>query len=423
MIFDGMVKNLDSASSTLQPHLSSPSRSFIRQETVVPQPSSPTYTHVADKATSTYVDIRHGGAATTVTSLDAGQDSGDIDKTPSIPHDSHLLRVNTLGSDEGSTTLQELTVLCTTLSQKVESLEADLKQTKQVYRAANTKLIIKGRSMIKEIDQDAKVTLVTPIQVSTQGEAHSQEDQPEDQLGVLSATKVLANTDRRNVQTYIRRKAVSTTSGRVSTSSRRISTAKESVSTAGASMPISTAGMIDKGKGIMEESESDVTKTKTQQEQERLGLDTAVRLQEQERVKADEELTQRLQAKEMNQRSKVDEAKMLVDLINQRKRYFVEQKAEAKRKKPMSQAQQRTYMSNYIKHMGSYTLKQLKKLSFNEIKELFEATMRSVKDFVPMESEDDKAVPKLAEARSLKRDAEEELDQGRSKKQKIGESS
>nr|GEX36535.1 hypothetical protein [Tanacetum cinerariifolium] len=49
--------------------------------------------------------------------------------------------------------------------------------------------------------------------------------------------------------------------------------------------------------------------------------------------------------------------------------------------------------------------------------------MRSIKDFVLIESEDDKAVPKLAEARSSKRDAGEELDQGRSKKQKIGESS
>nr|GEV56969.1 hypothetical protein [Tanacetum cinerariifolium] len=65
------------------------------------------------------------------------------------------------------------------------------------------------------------------------------------------------------------------------------------------------------------------------------------------------------------------------------------------------------------------TITELKKLSFNEIKELFEATMRSIKDFVLIESEDDKAIPKLAEARSSKRDADEELDQGRSKKQRI----
>ncbi|GKD94868.1 hypothetical protein Tco_1374705 [Tanacetum coccineum] len=54
------------------------------------------------------------------------------------------------------------------------------------------------------------------------------------------------------------------------------------------------------------------------------------------RVEADEELTQRLQAEERNKYSKVDQAKMLVDLIYQRKRYFAAQKAEAKRNKPMT---------------------------------------------------------------------------------------
>nr|GEW07482.1 putative ribonuclease H-like domain-containing protein [Tanacetum cinerariifolium] len=131
------------ASSTSPPHLSSPPRSFIKKETKVPQPSSVTYTYVADEAASTGVDVRHRGAANTIASLDAGQGSGNINKTPSMPHDAPLPRFNTLGSDEGSMSLQGLTVLCTTLLQKVESLEADLKQTKQVYGAAYIKLIMK----------------------------------------------------------------------------------------------------------------------------------------------------------------------------------------------------------------------------------------------------------------------------------------
>nr|GEZ17614.1 hypothetical protein [Tanacetum cinerariifolium] len=53
--------------------------------------------------------------------------------------------------------------------------------------------------------------------------------------------------------------------------------------------------------------------------------------------------------------------------------------------------------------------------SFDEIKTLFETTMRRVNTFVSIESEVDKVVPELA-ARSLKRDAEEELDQGGSKR-------
>ncbi|GKD31974.1 hypothetical protein Tco_1242752, partial [Tanacetum coccineum] len=64
-----------------------------------------------------------------------------------MPHDLPLLRVHSLGSDEGSMTLHELTVLCTTLSKKVESLESNLKHTKLTYGAAYTKLIIKVKKL------------------------------------------------------------------------------------------------------------------------------------------------------------------------------------------------------------------------------------------------------------------------------------
>ncbi|GKC60313.1 hypothetical protein Tco_1087911 [Tanacetum coccineum] len=68
-----------------------------------------------------------------------------------MPHDSPLLRVNTLGSDEGSMTLQELMVFYTTLSKKVESLKTDLKQTKQLYGAAYTRLIKKVKKFEKTV--------------------------------------------------------------------------------------------------------------------------------------------------------------------------------------------------------------------------------------------------------------------------------
>ncbi|GKG09037.1 hypothetical protein Tco_0334869, partial [Tanacetum coccineum] len=57
------------------------------------------------------------------------------------------------------------------------------------------------------------------------------------------------------------------------------------------------------------------------------------------RVEANEDLSKRLQAEERNKYSEVDQAKMLVDLINQIKKYFAAQKAKAKRNKPMTQAQ------------------------------------------------------------------------------------
>ncbi|GKE60112.1 hypothetical protein Tco_1510479 [Tanacetum coccineum] len=110
-----------------QPLISPTSRRPARQESVGPQPRSPTQTPIADEAASTGVDVRYGEAVTTVTGLKAGQGSGNIDKTPTMPHDSPLPR-------------------------KVESLEADLKQTKQVYGVAYTKLIKK----VKKLERAAK---------------------------------------------------------------------------------------------------------------------------------------------------------------------------------------------------------------------------------------------------------------------------
>nr|GEY60257.1 hypothetical protein [Tanacetum cinerariifolium] len=59
-----------SALSTSQPHFSLTFTIPIRQETKVPQPSSPPHTNVADEVASTGVDVKHRRAATTVTRLD-----------------------------------------------------------------------------------------------------------------------------------------------------------------------------------------------------------------------------------------------------------------------------------------------------------------------------------------------------------------
>ncbi|GJS24812.1 hypothetical protein Tco_0453444 [Tanacetum coccineum] len=58
--------------------------------------------------------------------------------------------------------------------------------------------------------------------------------------------------------------------------------------------------------------------------------------------------------------------------------------------------------------MGSHTLKQLKSYSFDEIKNLFETTMRRVHTFIPMEGKSERVILELA-ARCSKRDAKEEL--------------
>ncbi|GKB43232.1 hypothetical protein Tco_0888174, partial [Tanacetum coccineum] len=164
---------------------------------------------------------------------------------------------------------------------------------------------------------------------------HSQEDQLEDQLGVFSVAKVLANAAKEIVHTYTRRRRV------VSTGSGRISTTEESVNTAGASIPVVIKY---KGKAKMDESKPEKTKTKLQQRQERAGYEVAVRLQEkldeeerkriarvhkeassfnieewediQATIEAGEELAQRIQAEEIEKYSEAEKSRLLVELIN-----------------------------------------------------------------------------------------------------------
>ncbi|GJY71039.1 hypothetical protein Tco_0474742 [Tanacetum coccineum] len=132
---------------TYQPPQSSPLRDITRQDAEIPQSQFPTQTQVADEAAFTSVDVDAGGAATTDISLEACQGSVTMHKTPTKPHDSPLLRVHTLGSDEGSLQQNELIDLVTKLTDRVKVLENDLQQTKKVYSSALTKLIMRVKKL------------------------------------------------------------------------------------------------------------------------------------------------------------------------------------------------------------------------------------------------------------------------------------
>ncbi|GJU10216.1 putative ribonuclease H-like domain-containing protein [Tanacetum coccineum] len=346
-----------------------------------------------------------------------------LKEAATMPHDSPLTRVHSLRSDEGSITLHELTVLFTTLSKKVESLESDLKLTKQTYGAAYTKLIIKVKKLenriksskarrrvrlivsenegdlkdpskqgrkIAKLDKDEGITL---IQMGTQTQGRHEHDLEPDFNFAASEEVYTAEPD------------ISTANVPVSTAGAEVSTVSPEVKTAAESLVYirrSAAKRKDKSKAIMKEAGPVQKKTKLQLEQEILGYEEALRLQEQ----LDEEERQRIARvhKEANTFNAEEydniQAQIKAEMINERKRLFAQQRAEQRRNKPMTQAQQRTYMCNYIKNIGSHTLQHLKKLSIDEIKELFETTMKRVKDFVPMKS--DRLVPKIS-TRSSKR--------------------
>ncbi|GJY27517.1 hypothetical protein Tco_0403284 [Tanacetum coccineum] len=77
----------------------------------------------------------------------------------------------------------------------------------------------------------------------------------------------------------------------------------------------------------------------------------------------------------------------MVELVNQRKKHFAEERARAKRNKPITQSHLRTYMMNYLKNKGTWKLSQLKNLSFEEVKEEFDKLVKQVESFAPINFE------------------------------------
>ncbi|GJZ90512.1 hypothetical protein Tco_0662439 [Tanacetum coccineum] len=220
-------------------------RQALNQVTELPQTSEP-IPNVPDEAVYEEWDDRVERVTTTAASLDAEQTSGNINRTqstamPNVPlpqeigaggsprcqeairgsiaqtmservptqsYDSPLSRVHTLGSDEGSMALQELTVLCTTLSKKVDSLEGDLKQTKKVYGAAYTKLIKKVKKLEKTIKSNqarrrAKIVVSDDEEDLEDSSKQGRMIEEIDQDARVTLLKELFETTMKNVNTFV----------------------------------------------------------------------------------------------------------------------------------------------------------------------------------------------------------------------------
>ncbi|GJR06622.1 putative ribonuclease H-like domain-containing protein [Tanacetum coccineum] len=177
---------------------------------------------------------------------------------PTPPHDSPLLGCHTPGSNEGSITLNELTVLYTQLLTKVANLEQDLKQTKKVYGNAYTKLIMRVKKLehkVKSRQPRRKARVDAEIQGRTSDDTAILLDQEE-------PTELVEDL------------------GSGEKGEKEISTANISISTASATPK---------------------KKAKKQLKQERLGHKEAIRLQEQinekerQRISRDAEIAKQLQ--------------------------------------------------------------------------------------------------------------------------------
>ncbi|GJR56583.1 hypothetical protein Tco_1407104 [Tanacetum coccineum] len=281
-----------------------------------------------------------------------------------LAHDSPLLGGHTPGSDEGSMTLHELTVLCTNLSNKVESLETELKKTKQTYGAAFTKLI----KNVKKLEQTAKTSQArrkTKIIASDDEEDLVAEDPSKQGRSMIEEIDLDAEISLVPPHVEVQRSP-----------QRHADTTADDLTLAETLMEIRKSAAKAKGMAKIDETESPRKMKQGEQVQISRDVEVALKLQEEfdaaerqrmaqvhqaaqvfmdakwddvlARVAADEDFVQQLQAGEKC--SEEDLPMKLVELVNQRKKFFAQQIVKAKRNKPMTPAQQKEYISNYIKN-------------------------------------------------------------------------
>ncbi|GJX83708.1 hypothetical protein Tco_0333189, partial [Tanacetum coccineum] len=192
--------------STSQAQKTQKPRRPKRKDTEVPQPSGPT-TNVADEAVNEEIDDCLVRAATTTSSLEAEQDSGNIDKTESkakpnkpsslrtssggsprlqetigdtiaqtrsenvskLSNDPLLARDNTFRSGEDSLKLNDLMELCTNLQTRV--LDSETTKTNQANEIASLKrrfkkLEKKNKSRTHKLKRLYKVSLSARVESS-----------------------------------------------------------------------------------------------------------------------------------------------------------------------------------------------------------------------------------------------------------------
>ncbi|GJW77054.1 hypothetical protein Tco_0138736 [Tanacetum coccineum] len=296
---------------------------------------------------------------------------------PTQSNDPPLSRVNTLGSREDRLSLNELMDLCTKLSDKVLDLETT--------KIAQAKEIASLKKRVKKLERKRKskaprMKTLFKIEVTLIDETRERnDDNLMFDMGVLDEQEVKVE------------KVVST--AKVTTESATTTTVDE-LTMAQTLIEIKSAKPKvrgDKGKAKMIEYEEPLKmKSKDQvlfDEQEAIRLQAQFDKEEriarekeeanaaqitqwndiQDKVETDYELAQRLQAEEQEELTIEEKFKLFQQLLEKRRKHFVAKRAEERRNKPPTKAQQRSIMTTYLKNMVGWKPKDLKNKSFASV--------------------------------------------------------
>nr|GEY10649.1 hypothetical protein [Tanacetum cinerariifolium] len=112
----------------------------------------------------------------------------------------------------------------------------------------------------------------------------------------------------------------------------------------------------------------------------------------------------RLQAEEQKELTDKEKARLFVQFLEKRRKFFAAKRAVEKRNIPPIRAQKRSIMCIYLKNMEGWKLKSLKNKSFANIQELFDKAMERVNTFIDYMT--DLIVESLKEAKEKVMEAE-----------------
>ncbi|GJX50627.1 hypothetical protein Tco_0277472 [Tanacetum coccineum] len=397
--------------------------------------------HVADEVVYKERGNSLVRAATTTSSLEAKQDSGNIDKTqskatlnePSFPRTSlgSSPRGNTLRSGEDSLQLKELMELCTNLQQRVLDLEKT--KTTQVEEIVSLKRRVKKleqkkRSRTHMLKRLRKVGATARVESSGGEESLGEDTSKQGRIDVIDAYDYITMVSVHDVNVSTGKeevvKVINTAKLIIDTA--QVSAAGDKVSTVDAATTVSVAttttattveeitlaqALTDlkstkpKAKAIAfrEPGESTTTTTPIPSKIQDKGKAKMIepepvkKLSKKDQLKLDEEIALKLQAEideeeriARAKEEKIDEANIAWDDIQakvdadyqlaERLKHFADKRAEEKRNKPPTKTQQKKTMITYLKNMEGWKHKDLKDKDFDSIKELFDKGLKRVDD-------------------------------------------
>ncbi|GJT48641.1 hypothetical protein Tco_0974798 [Tanacetum coccineum] len=354
LIIDSMVRDLDNLFSKFLMY----PRELIRMDTEITQSSGPTE-NIADEVVHKERGDSLVRVATTASSLEAEQDSGNIDKTQSKatlnePSFSRTSSGNTPRSGEDSLKLNALMELCTNLQQRILDLETT--KTTQANEVASLKRRVKklekkDKSRTHKLKRLYKVGLSARVESSGDEEDLVNDDNEIFDVDALASEEVFVAEQSENVVEKVVDAAQTITTKEI--------TLAQALAELKSAKPKADKPVVEQVKPMkrLEQTRLDeelAFKLQAEEEEERLAREKAQQIEEsniawddvQAKVEAEYQLAQRLQAQDQEELTYEENARLFVQFLEQRKKHFAAKRAEEKRNRPPTRAQQRNIMVN-----------------------------------------------------------------------------